>query len=282
MTDKENPDVIEARRFWEFWILAASWCIVIACVLTYIIPYFIEHKVLPPILPGAIQFWPWIPFIGLLIVISAGQIILKITGWKLTDEQQELTDRCFYLIIVILVIGTSIVFLFTLPGVNLSATYKTWPIILILLIPLIPGVIIAYPALYHAIHPLSEEQVRDPRRREITLCMPYDKAFGLCEQVLESLDTAHFTDARVIDRSTGTLSVFASPLIFMQLKLPTKISISLLEKNPGLIQVTVFCITKEPAKPGLMIPTGLNEQYLTYVCGCLEKKTELLQQVIFH
>lgn len=268
MADSESPEVNDARRFWEFWILVSFWIIVAMCVLAFWITIALDHKELPSYKTLLAQFWPWLGFLGILVIFTIWSLLEKITGKKLDDERDTRAKRIFFLVLVVsLIVGVTIFFLIIQPDLS---EIGFWPF---MVIPFLPFLIMLYPAMQQALHPLTDDEVEDLREHELNMYMPYDKAFGLCETALEMMDIADYIEAKVIDRNSGTLSLQASPVFHLPER-PTRITISLEEKNPTVTRVKISCVTPFlTSRRALLNPTGLNEHYLNQITEYLAARS---------
>ena len=120
--------------------------------------------------------------------------------YSLFVNTKKAKNRTTLLIAGILVIGIIISLGPTLMGINY------WGLDLIVWILLYLTLLGAglFFLVYPVICPLTEEELADPKSREVSIHLPYDQAYQIC---LRSLQTLHFSDILSSDPTTG--SIFA-------------------------------------------------------------------------
>jgi hypothetical protein len=158
-------------------------------------------------------------------------------------------------------------------NIDIPTILRMWPLILIFLIP--PSYL-CYRQFYTLVNPLTDEQLEDPRVRDLDLSLPNDKAFRLCITTIDMLDATEYVDNITSDPDSGTISFEISPLYYLRtcLKWPTRITISLNETDSITTHVKIFGITPKGTVeyiPG-RIPSGLNEGYVNRIAGYLQRK----------
>jgi hypothetical protein len=151
-------------------------------------------------------------------------------------------------------------------NLDLATILMMWPIILM---GMILPIIVCYRELYTLANPLTDEQLKDLRVRELDLSLPYHQAFILCKNAIDTLDATDFTDKKKTDSDSGIISIEALPLYNLTsvLKWPTLITISLNETDDAITHVKISGITPKATVeliPG-RIPSRLNEEYVNRI-----------------
>jgi len=254
----------------ELVVLAILWMLVITMVVFFVAMTYPDEGDLLTFQALHWLWWAYL-FIGMVVVYTIVFIIRQLTGWRLDKKQQILNHRLWAgFTLLVMVIFLAMFFFdenFHFSGLRDSS------MVLLILFPF--GIFLVIPVLHQVLTPLTDDQVEDHRERELDLDLSYDQALALCEGALDSLDPSDIIQHRTSDPETGTLSVLASPLFFLPVRWPTRITISLKENDRGTTHLRISCISEDIRwNPlGIQVPGDINQNYLDRLTLYLLEKT---------
>jgi hypothetical protein len=242
-------------------ILGMIFAIVMAIFLAGFIWVFTGSKAIALILTG-VNF-----------IILGGFALSDARRKKETDFHKDLSFRVGMLVFRIEIIVVLLIFLWRIASFNPEYlnlnTYLAAPpllqILLLLLIILIGSIL--YPAFYEAVWPYSDDELREPSYREITLSCGIDRAFDLCMLSFSLLPANTITDA---DRDGRIIHAWMSSLRYGASEISFNLEM-IDDRNTRVVIDSIRDIPRTGRRSGIArILTGQNERIATLLTTFLQ------------